>query len=167
MKLDFWFDFNCDSYESLKSFKEAFDSFKNKDEVTVSFRSINFNDSTKFHETYQFLKKKGLKLEVLLDLFCDYMHKVSINEAIKNISDKYQVSLDELVLNLETEKSKKVINNHMEHASLQKINQVPTITMSHGYKLVGVLSKEEIKETLIQMYEKDAGIEYCEENCER
>lgn len=168
MKLDFWFDFNKECSQTIKNLNEAIVSFKNKDELSVSYRSICKNDnSTKFHETYQFLKKKGYGFELLSLLLDLYQKDLTIEDAINELLNHFNFEKDELIHNLNESKSKKVILNHMEHASLQKINEVPTITMSHGIRLKGMQTKDEIKNALINMYEIDSGIEYCEENCER
>jgi predicted DsbA family dithiol-disulfide isomerase len=164
-----WFDFNQTSLEVINNFNNAFERFKFASDIDVLFRSlpkaeINF----KYHELFQYGRKKGFKHAYLCDVFKIYTASNDFNQSLEQLLKSYPLKLDDLKQNLEKHQSLKIVKNQMEHAALQKIDVAPTLTFTHGFRLVGLSSIAEIEATLIKMYEKDSGIKYCiEEDCER
>ncbi|MBN3490090.1 hypothetical protein JV173_01040 [Acholeplasma equirhinis] len=169
MRIDFWFDFNKDSYQTLINLNDALDSFRHQADVSVFYRS-SVKDEKNFylHAIYHYGRKKELDKSFMIKLFELAILEKSKEEIIAVLSVTYQLNLKDLSLAPLDEKYKKIVLNQMEHAALNKINITPTLTFSHGLRLTGLNNKDEIKNVLIAMYEKEMGIEYCDSgDCER
>lgn len=169
MRVEIWFDFNENSLEVIKNFNNAFERFKFASDIDVLFRSLpKVETNFKYHELFQYGRKKGFKHAYLCSVFSLFNKGGEFNEHIRELTLDYPLKLDDLKQNLEKKQSLKIVKNQIEHAALQKIDVAPTLTFTHGFRLVGVSSIAEIESTLIKMYEKDSGIKYCiEEDCER
>ncbi len=164
MRIDFYFDFNNDNYDMINNLKEALSSFVHKEDITLTFRSYPLdNENYYFHNLYHYGRKKDLDINYLLDLYNLYFKKLNLEELIT----KYNLNDKEINDINENKTYYKVIKNQHEYAGLLNITKLPSINLSHGFKLRGVNSPDTIKDTLILMYEKDSGIEYCEDDCDR
>ncbi|WP_162146911.1 hypothetical protein [Acholeplasma granularum] len=169
MRVELWFDFNKDTLETLTNLDEAINCFYHKSKVDVLFRSLPQSESNYlFHEAFQYGRRKGLGCNYLKTIFEIYFSNSDLLSSIDTKLNHFNLNLADLKSNLLHEKSKKIVLNQLEHAHLQKISVAPTITFSHGFRLIGKKDINEIKKTLVMMYEKDSGIKYCiEEDCER
>lgn len=164
-----WFDFNKDSYDTLINLNKAFNLFYHAKKVDVLFRSLPLVESNYvFHEAFQYGRKKGLGFEYLKAIFEIYFSNKNLLKCIHDLSVTFGLNEIDFKDNLLEHKTNKIVCNQIEHGTLQKIIATPTITLSHGFKLQGNTTVDEIKIMLIKMYEKDSGIKYCiEEDCER
>ncbi len=169
MRVEMWFDFNKDSYETLINLEQAIGLFYHAKKVDVLFRSLPLVDSNYvFHEAFQYGRKKGLGFEYLKSIFEIYFSNQNLLGSCHKLALTYGIEYKDLEHNLMDHKTHKIVCNQIEHATLQKIDMTPTITFSHGFRLQDLSTIEEIKLMLIKMYEKDSGIKYCiEEDCER
>ncbi len=168
MRVEMWFDYNKESFETILNLEEALNTFVHAKKVEVFFRSLPKSDENySYHETFQYGRKKGLGLSYLNAIFNIYFLESDLLESLDALTNGFDLNQNDLSLSLAEKKVRHIVLNQLEHATLQKINDAPTITFSHGFKLFGIKTAQEIKDVLIKMYEKDTGIEYCEENCER
>ncbi len=169
MRVEIWFDFNKDSLEVINNLNNAFKRFKYAKDVDVLFRSFPQKETNfPYHELFQYGRKKGLRHPYLCDIFEIYQHQLDLVGSIETKLAHYGLDIEDAKMNLLNHGTLKIVKNQLEHAGLQKITVAPTLTFTHGFRLVGVSSIKDIEKTLIQMYEKDSGIKYCiEEDCER
>ncbi len=169
MRVEIWFDFNKDSLEVINNFNNAFERFKFASDIDVLFRSLpKVETNFKYHELFQYGRKKGFKHAYLCDVFKVYNARGEMMNALDGLSKIYPLNMEDLKHSLDKHQSLKIVKNQIEHATLQKIDVAPTLTFTHGFRLVGLSSIADIEATLIKMYEKDSGIKYCiEEDCER
>src|SRR5690606_40017684 len=69
MKVDFWFDFNIESFEMLNRFNEVYKNFNHHELISVFYRSNPDNlNQTRLHEIYHFGRKKSLPNTFFYDL---------------------------------------------------------------------------------------------------
>lgn len=169
MRVEIWFDFNQESLEVINNLNNAFERFKHSKDVDILFRSLpQKEEHFKYHEIFQYGRKKGLKHSYLCTVFDLFKSKTDLTTGLESRLSPYHVDIKDLQTNLKDHKSLRIVKNQLEHAALQKIDTAPTLTFTHGFRLVGVSSISDIEQTLIKMYEKDSGIKYCiEEDCER
>jgi len=169
MRVDFWFDFNSESFEMLKRFNEVYNNFNKHELISVFYRSNPTNlNQTRLHEIYHFGRKKSLSNTFFYDLLKQSTEYLDASVMIFELAKKYKFNQQELVDALNNKTYQKIIFNQKEHAYLNKIQETPTLTFSHGFRVAGLNSNDVIKEAMIKMYEAELGIEYCEgENCER
>ncbi len=169
MRVEIWFDFDQNSHKNIHHLLDALSTFTYQDQITFAFRSLPQNKETlKWHEIVQYCKRQGFTTPLVVDLLDLYLDKVSLTEALKKISSKYQIKLENLLAVYETESFKKIVLNHIEHAALKKITTIPTIQMTHGICIEGNTDIKEIKDGLIKMYEVESNTEYCEgDDCVR
>lgn len=169
MRVEIWFDFNKDSLEVINNLNNAFERFKFSDEIDVLFRSLPQSEPHfKYHELFQYGRRKGLKHAYLCSIFKIYTSELDFLTSIDSHLADFGLDLAAVKQNLLNHDSLRIVKNQLEHAALQKITTAPTLTFTHGLRLDGLSSIADIEKTLIQMYEKDSGIKYCiEEDCER
>lgn len=169
MRIEIWFDFNQDSLEVIQNMNNAIKRFRYASDVDVLFRSLPQKEANfPFHELFQYGRKKGLKHDYLCSIFKIYEQNIEIMAGIDSQLGHYGLDMDDVKNNLLNHQSLRIVKNQLEHASLQKIDTAPTLTFTHGFRLIGLSSISDIETTLIKMYEKDSGIKYCiEEDCER
>lgn len=168
MRVEFWFDFNNESYETLKAFEMAYKDFYHKDKVDVFFRSLpKVEPNYIFHDCYQYGRRKKQGIKYLLEIFEIYQSNQNLLTSVDRLG-KFFIDTNELKADLLNQNCRKFVLNQLEHAELQKIAETPTLAFTHGLRLSGKVTKEDILDTFIKMYEKDTGIKYCiEEDCER
>ena len=69
MRVDFWFDFNSESFEMLNRFNEVYNIFNKHELISVFYRSNPTNlNQTRLHEIYHFGRKKSLPNTFFYDL---------------------------------------------------------------------------------------------------
>lgn len=165
MKVDVWFDYNDESFVMIQNLNQALNTFQYKEDVKVVYRSFIKKDDKFYHELFHYGRKKQLGLEYLCDCFSLYKKG---NNSYDDLFKKYNLSLEEFLESKNHGKLNKIICNHVEHADLMNLKIAPTLTFSYGYRIEGLADQHSIKDTLIKMYEKESGIEYCEgDDCER
>lgn len=164
MRIDLWFDFNDETSQVIKNLEEAISTFANKSLVRVNYRSFTKSSDTFYHELYQYGRRNKVKEGFLNSIF--KLNKIS-SRSISSLFETFNLNENDFKEKHDALQLVKIVNAHNEHATLQKIKTAPTITFSHGFRLTGLVSTDEIKDKLILMYEKESGIEYCEEDCER
>ena len=169
MKVDFWFDFNIESFEMLNRFNEVYKNFNHHELISVFYRSNPDNlNQTRLHEIYHFGRKKSLPNTFFYDLLKQSTEFLDDSVMILELAKKHLFDPQDLIDALNNKTYQKIVLNQKEHATLNKIQENPTLTFSHGFRVAGLKSIESIKDAMIQMYEAELGIEYCEgENCER
>jgi len=169
MRVEIWFDFNKTSLEVINNLDNAFKRFKYASDCDVLFRSLPQSEAHfKYHELFQYGRKKGLKHNYLCAIFNIYKNNLELMTSLDSQIGHFGLDINDVKNNLLNHGSLRVVKNQLEHASLQKITIAPTLTFTHGFRLAGLVSVNDIEETLIQMYEKDSGIKYCiDDDCER
>lgn len=168
LRLNVYFDFNIPNYNTIRNINQALNSFVHKDKVNLTFRSYPLNSDTHlYHQIYHFGRKEGLGIIFLLDIFDLCFDKTNLDGKLFNLSIKYNFDIDKLDEVINTNKYLNIIKNQQEYAGLLNVKIIPSLIFSHGFKLEGECTQKEIKDTLIKVYEKDSGIEYCEDDCDR
>jgi hypothetical protein len=165
MRINVWFDFTEANLLMIQRLDEVLASFTNHHLIEVFYRSYPQGHQTHaFHALYQMGRKKGFKNSFIFDLFTCYLNGLSSDETILTLKSGYPIDEEAMI----DETYLKIVYNQMEHGRLHKIKETPSMSLSHGFRVTGKISADHLKAVLIQMYEKELGIEYCEEDdCQR
>src|SRR5690554_6332412 len=112
MRVEIWFDFNKDSFEVINNLNNAFGRFKFASDVDVLFRSLPLKDEHfKYHELFQYGRKKGLKHVYLCSIFDMYKHKLDLMTQMDAQLGHYGLDLEDAKNNLLNQRTLRIVKN--------------------------------------------------------